>query len=38
MPDEIGIGDKEELRSDTRERRKGVNRVSELGIGGKVIN
>jgi len=32
---ESGCGDKEELRSDTRERRKWVNRVSELGTGGK---
>jgi hypothetical protein len=38
MPDEFGSGDKEELRSETRERRKWVNRVSELGTGGKVIN
>jgi hypothetical protein len=38
MPDEFGSGDKEELRSETRERRKWVNRVSELETGGKVIN
>jgi hypothetical protein len=38
MPDEFGSGDKQELRSETRERRKWVNGVSELGTGGKVIN
>jgi hypothetical protein len=35
---EFGSGDKEELRSETRERRKWVDRVSEAGTGGKVIN
>jgi hypothetical protein len=35
MPDEFGSGDKDELRSETRERRKWVNRVSELRTGGK---
>jgi len=34
----FGSGDKEELRSKTRKRRKWVNRVSELRTGGKVIN
>jgi len=34
-PDEFGSGDQYELRSETRERRKWVNRVSELGTGGK---
>ena len=38
MPDEVGRADKKELRSETQERRKWVNRVSELGTGGKVIN
>jgi hypothetical protein len=38
MPDEFGSGDKEDLRSETWERRIWVNRVSELGTGGKVIN
>jgi hypothetical protein len=33
--DESGSGDKKELRSETRELRKWVNRVSELGTGGK---
>jgi len=31
MPDEFGSGDKEELRSGTWERRKWVDRISELG-------
>jgi hypothetical protein len=35
MLDEFGSGYKEELRFETRERRKWVNRVSELGTGGK---
>jgi len=35
MLDEFGSGDKEELRSETRERRKWVNGVSELRTGGK---
>jgi len=33
---EFGSGDKEELRSEARERRKWVNRVSELRTGGKL--
>jgi len=33
---EFGSGDKEELKSETRERRKWVNRVSELRTGGKL--
>jgi len=35
MLDEFGSGDKKELRSEARERRKWVNRVSELRTGGK---
>ena len=38
MPAEFGSGDKEELRSETRERRKWVYRVSGLRNGRKVIN
>ena len=38
MPDEFGSTDKQELSSEIQERRKWVKRVSELGIGGKVIN
>ena len=38
MADEFGSADKEELRSGTRERRRWVNRVSELRTRGKVIN
>jgi len=33
---EFGSGDKKELRSEARERRKWVNRVSELRTGGKL--
>jgi len=33
---EFGSEDKEELRSETRERRKWANRVSELRTGGKL--
>jgi len=35
MLDEFGSGDMEDLRFETRERRKLFNRVSELGTGGK---
>jgi len=35
MPDEFGSGDKEELRSDTQEWRRWVDRVSELGTAGE---
>jgi len=37
MPVEIGSEDQEEFRSETRERRKWVNRVSELGTEGKSL-
>jgi len=36
MQYEFGSGDKEELRSEARELRKWVNRVSELRTGGKL--
>ena len=38
MPDEFASGDKKEFSSDTRERRKWINRVSELGTWGKLFN